>query len=480
MTATSVRRARDTIRCLPLALLLWALFSTPSAGGEQADRVRAAIARTRQICNDVEALRGLRFKRPVPVETQSADGLRDDVIKAIERQFGEEGPEPYVRGLLKLGVLKEPIDFTDTVLRLMEGQAAAHYDPEEDVYYLHATNTIPHVLDLISSHELCHALQDQHFDLYAFMQEDSAAIRDNGDADMARQGLVEGEATAIMIRWMVTQQPGEKTPEMVDMVSTMAVRMQAALDFDAIMKLTEAGVMSGDAGLGSFGPAMEDLKTFPRFFVETLYSAYIQGALMVETVREAGGWDAVTALYDRPPESTEQLLHPAKLGGVRDVPMDVRAAEPTSGLPAGWRLAEEDVLGEMGTRILFALWPPKDGDGGAVPAPAAAAAGWGGDRYYYFEHPDSGADLLVWRTAWDSDAEADEFAAAYEALLVNRFGKLTARDTARGAGGWRATAWDVGGGRLVKMSRRGAWVVLVDTTEPALLDLEWPQAVAAQ
>ncbi len=44
----------------------------------------------------------------------------------------------------------------------------------------------------------------------------------------------------------------------------------------------------------------------------------------------------------------------------------------------------------------------------------AAAAGWGGDRIAYVDGP-ADSDAVVWRTTWDSAAEADQFTAAAEA-----------------------------------------------------------------
>src|SRR3990172_3642218 len=69
-----------------------------------------------------------------------------------------------------------------------------------------------------------------------------------------------------------------------------------------------------------------------------------------------------------------------------------------------------DTLGEL--TISVGLEPA----GGTKDA-AAAAAGWGGDRVTMYEGPD-GAWLIVWSTAWDTPADAAEFAAAAAASRV--------------------------------------------------------------
>lgn len=52
-----------------------------------------------------------------------------------------------------------------------------------------------------------------------------------------------------------------------------------------------------------------------------------------------------------------------------------------------------------------------DLDQARVDRARAAAAGWGGDRYRSFETQD-GATIVVWQTAWDTEADAIEFEAA--------------------------------------------------------------------
>ena len=124
------------------------------------------FARTREICESVENIRGLRFSESVRSEVQGQEAFRAYIKEAVARQFGEAGPDAYIDALVRLGVLKESVDFVDTMLGLLKDQAAAYYDPESKGYYLLMTNAPPMALDIISSHELCHALQDQHFDLH--------------------------------------------------------------------------------------------------------------------------------------------------------------------------------------------------------------------------------------------------------------------------------------------------------------------------
>jgi len=367
-------------------------------------------------------------------------------------------------------VLEPDLDLKDTFLDLVEGQAAAYYEPREDVFYLIATNVSEDITDIISSHELCHALQDQHFDLYALLEEDLAAVRDNGDATMAKQCLVEGDATLVMMIWAVMRFMGLSDPAAAGPMASMGVAFQAAMDFDAIVELAMAGAATMGDSLGTMGVQMADLTNHPRYLVEMLYSSYINGALMVDRVKSEHGWKGVNALYDDPPASTEQVLHPEKLAGPRDAPVDVRLPGLRSRLPWGWRLREEDVLGELGMRIYFGIWKDGHGEG---PAPAAAAPGWGGDRYYYFTDRRMDRHLLVWKTVWDSEEDATEFAAAYRKTLGRRFPGMT-RVRASGKEDESASVtWEVARGRFLKLAEQEDMVGIIDTSERRLLGVVW-------
>lgn len=153
-----------------LALFVGSIFHA-IALPQTVTKARRSVAR---ICQDVESIRNLNFLTNITVLAQSEDAFRAYVNDAIDRQFEGHSPEDYVHGLVRLGLFPKTVDLKQTYTQLLEGQAAAHYDPTPGAkaYYILATNATDEVLDLISSHELCHALQDQHFDLYGLIEGD--------------------------------------------------------------------------------------------------------------------------------------------------------------------------------------------------------------------------------------------------------------------------------------------------------------------
>jgi len=442
------------------------------ACGEPVDaKVAAAFAEKQRICGEVERIRNLPFKTEVRTEAQSVRAFRAYVEDAVERQFGAEEARAYVDALVTLGVLKQSIDLTGTLLGLLESQAAAYYDPEKDVYFLLATNMAPGLLDVVSSHELCHALHDQHYDLHGFLEGDIAALRDNGDAGVAKQCLVEGDATLVMMTWMIMRQMALEDHRAAEPIASLSISGQAAMDFDTVLELAAGGLANGDAGTASMGAVLADLKDYPRFFVELLYATYIRGAFMVDFVKSRGGWEAVNALYADPPVSTEQVLHPEKLIGNRERPLDSRLPQIHERVPGNWRLVETDVLGELGTRLMLEAW--RDRDFEESDAVVSAAEGWGGDRYYFFKKTKGDGHLLVWKTRWDTRDDAGEFAVSYRLALEARFPEQKAGWTARRGKDAVFEVWEVEPGRYLKLATYRSTVGIVDTTDRSLLDVMW-------
>ena len=136
----------------------------------------------------------------------------------------------------------------------------------------------------------------------------------------------------------------------------------------------------------------------PRWLRQTLLFPYLHGQRFCSELRQRGY--SLSELYKRPPLSSSQVLHPAKyLANER--PVEVQDLGP--------ELFYSNVLGEFGTRILLAECL------GAESA-ESAAEGWRGDRYVLYN---KGADL-VWKSAWDSDQDAQEFTQALRRYWAGR------------------------------------------------------------
>ena len=144
---------------------------------------------------------------------------------------------------------------------------------------------------------------------------------------------------------------------------------------------------------------------------------YISGAAFVDRLIAEGDWDAVNAAYANMPASTEQILHPLKYLE-RDEPSLTALPDPTAALGAGWRIVDEDTLGELQTAVLLAEFDPGEGFNGitgdiALPEAARnASAGWDGDRFALWEDGNGERETLVWRSVWDTPQDARAFSRA--------------------------------------------------------------------
>lgn len=118
---------------------------------------------------------------------------------------------------------------------------------------------------------------------------------------------------------------------------------------------------------------------------------YGAGALFASSVWEAGGGDGLRAALQDLPMSTEQVLHPLKLG--RDLPTPVVLPELDLE-PTAFSVAGEVTL----LRMLSALGTPQS-------EARFVGSGWDGDRIGVYED----GDVVIWRILWDRADDAQHF-----------------------------------------------------------------------
>jgi hypothetical protein len=233
--------------------------------------------------------------------------------------------------------------------------------------------------DAIIVHELTHALDDQHFDLGGVM--DRLEKGDSDDAALAYQSLGEGDATRVMNDYAYQE-----------------------LGIDS-------STMNEYSGLSH--SVAEAAMNYPPFLERLMVTPYVKGEALVRYLLDQGGEDAVNAAFQRPPESMEQIMHPDRFYPNRDNPSSVAAPDLSAALP-GWHKEAQDTLGELITGFMFEVGL-NDADKGA-----RIADGWDGDRLSTWRA--SNNDLAMgWVTAWDSNAEADEFYTSYQELIEARY-----------------------------------------------------------
>jgi hypothetical protein len=273
--------------------------------------------------------------------------------------------------------------------------------------------------DSLLTHEFTHALQDQHFDLMKLL-----VVRPyNFDRTESLFAVIEGDAMNVQRRSEQGDAYGRRS-------------------LDEIMKQEGERFAGYRKEIGAF---------FPPLLTETFIFRYREGARFVEAVRRSRGERGVDALFQRPPVSTEQILHPEKYEA-GEAPREVQLNEEAFAA-SGWQSVTSTPFGEVGVRGLLMA-------GIAEREATRAAAGWGGDRAYLFERAGS-TPLFVWKTVWDRAVDAEEFFDSYNSSRKRAGARAGESSTATEA---PQTIWRESG-RTTIVRRTGDTVIIVRGAE---------------
>lgn len=338
----------------------------PSPGAT--DEVSDLAAIFRRIEEQVIEIRGLPAADIGPPEVISREQLLDELIELFDADYPPEDREADNITLRAFGLLAPDEDVYELQLQLLGDQVLGFYDDVEKRMVVVSDAGLDANAKLTYAHEYVHALQDAAFGLDS-LERDAPGEDDRG---LARTGLIEGDATLTMLLWAFAN----LTPE----------------------ELAEVGQTP-----------VPDTTGVPEWMVSLLSFPYDQGAQWVQQVwGETQTFEGVDAAYDDPPVSTSQIIHYQRKWVTRVEPVEVEVPDLAAELGDGWREVDASPMGEAMIGIVLEHF--------GVPGAAVAAEGWAGDRYVVAAD-ESDAFALVWRLAWDSAADAGEFAEAYDGAL---------------------------------------------------------------
>lgn len=332
----------------------------------------------------VETIRGLRFEEDVTLEVVSREQYR----AGTSRGEGEAGPftNEVWRGTF---LVDGETEFNDALGGVYGDTVVGYYSDGRVVLVVEEIDSF-RVNRATLVHELVHALQDQRFGL----ERHGETI----DERRAETGLIEGEA--------------EYVPAIYD---------ERCGEWECLAQ-------------GESERAELRERPFNVGLYLSIYAPYAAGPSFVAHLREAGGWEAVGRAFEERPESTEQLLYPERYPDDRPetVRIEDRSSdrwEPFTDGNDGSRELRTETVGEA---TLFATLfangvverPIGEGAGdlGAYNYSHPATDGWAGDTVLAYR--DGGNRTgHVWDLAWESEADAAEFADAYQDLLEERGAK---------------------------------------------------------
>ncbi|MFI5402910.1 MAG: hypothetical protein ACHQ1G_08240 [Planctomycetota bacterium] len=432
------------MRVVAWILLLAAATACDEPAGKGAPPAAdAAQSRGEACCVDatarLEAYLGKKFKAPVPVAMKTQEEMAALLRGFMEQEVPPDLAEAAQKVAERLHLVPRGYDIMAKELEMLGQGVAGLYDPDTDRFYVVRGVSEPDSLEfrVTVAHELVHAYRDVDKD---YWPRSIRLSRTNTDEMMALTFLVEGDAT--MLGNAIGDAIEGNLPEpMVEKASRPEETVETWL-------------------------AVPEVAEFPLVLKETLMAPYVEGHAFAGEVFRAGGKEALGKAYDRPPRSTEQVLHPEKYLSKPDEPMEFEGGEPLPALGDGWRLVWTDVMGEFDVRVLLAeafgrSWA-RD-----------AAAGWDGARYWLCEK--QGVPSFFGAvTAWDTEKDAREFAEAWADWALRRDGK--AGEVGGRGGEWRLVTKE----GLVIVRQAGTSVFVADGVPEDRVDAVFRALTAAR
>ena len=340
---------------------------------------------------------------------------RSEVEGYLNEKFNEdEGAKRLQKSeivLKKFGLLDRDFALKPFLLALLKEQIEAYYDSK--------TKTV-NLLDWIGieeqkpvlAHELTHALQDQHIDLTKWGDQTPGEVSVNasGDAehvakdelDSAREAVVEGQATAVMMDYILKPMGKSlvKDPEVMDIVK----QQMAASDNSPV------------------------LARAPLLLSESLLFPYREGLSFEQDVwMDKGQAAAFTGTLDRPPTSTWEIDNPREYDRGRNpaVPFLPDIHPLVDKLYKPYDIGQ---VGELDVHILAELFGGDEAARDLTPA-------WNGGIYWAGQlrsakTPEEQAKTkslaLFYLSVWRNSASAQAFAQLYANSLGRKYSGLKA------------------------------------------------------
>jgi hypothetical protein len=265
-------------------------------------------------------------------------------------------------------------------VEILTEQVEGLYDPKTQEFYIADWSPLEDQR-MVMAHELTHALEDQHFQIEAWEH----AARPNEDAELARDAVLEGSAMAAMMDYL--------------MLGT-GRSIKDIPDFDPSM-------LMGDLGTT---PALQKA---PPFIKDSLMFPYMNGLTFSATILRPTGWSGLSRLFEKPPVSTQQILHPALYQSGK-IPANVSLPPLEKLLGPAWIKLDENVMGEFGWKEVLKQFLDND-------RAKTLAAAWDGDWYALYEQKENKRLVLAARLHLDSEERAVRFFGQYSEALEKKY-----------------------------------------------------------
>jgi hypothetical protein len=344
-----------------------------------------------QMLQALSRITGWPVRRRVPAKT-----IANDEFKKILKGHVDKADPKKVRAeeitLKMFGLVPDDFSLAKETVDLFGEQVAAFYDSQKKRLFVMDSVSTDLDREVALVHELAHALADQQHSLLKYLH----GKTDSDDEATARQAVMEGQATWLTWAYVASRNGGkaEIPPAMLDTLSKSA------------------------AGTGNDFPVYQQA---PLYFRESLVFPYTEGLKFQDAVFHRLGRNAFEEVFERPPQSTQQIMHPEAYVAKREVfLLKVPRLREQLGKDADqFREISDGDLGEFDIAVLLREYTTDQE--GRDEARHLKAAG-----FRLYEHKRDKFNVLFHQTDWDSPESARRFFEMYQRVLKGKWKKLDA------------------------------------------------------
>lgn len=413
----------------PLILLMFASCASTSSDRALQEKLRflqfsegsdpEAESVAQKVMERVENLRKLQFKNPVRKAFMTRERLGQFLEMESQNSHDEDSERSDQISFELFGLLKSGQNLVQCAKGLQTQQIAGFYDAEVKALFLvndhepaNGAQEVENDQETMA-HELCHALDDQYYDLNAIDKALEDADPGNNDRQFAWASVCEGSAMILTIQFFADGF------DIADVVNNKINKNEFS-DHDDGANNPDGEPEGHSRIAGEISRnSDDDMRDFPPILVRSLTDRYFSGAAFLTKGKglfskaEAADLDIA---FENPPLSSEQVLHPEKYWdpSQRDDPRKVIINNRgiIDILGKDWRKLGEGNLGELGIAVLTDETEAEDLNGDSpmesfmsMGRTTLESEGWDGDLYQTFERP-GGAMMMVWVSVWDRALDA--------------------------------------------------------------------------
>ncbi len=331
------------------------------------------------VMRELGDITGFRVVKRLPFQMVTKQEVNAFLSKQIRRSVRPSEIRAEEITLRKFGFVPSDFDLRKTTIDLLTEQAAAFYDFHRRKLFI-SDWANRSMRDEALSHELAHALADQNVSIGKFL----AKGGDDSETSIARETVVEGQASWLMLE-LAARRDGRslKDPE------TAAEFLRDQTD-------------TPDSNYPVFSGA-------PLYIRATLMFPYEQGEKFQQAVFLKQGSGAFRQVFEHPPTSTAQILHPERYFA------NVESTTPTLPKPErGAKTLIGGTLGELDHRVLLRQYV--DSGTAAVLGPKLRGA-----AYRVDEVKKTGRMTLIYVSEWESPEAAAEYFRAYTRVVRGKW-----------------------------------------------------------